>query len=189
MLFLQANIGIIFSIIFALLLVVFFPQVVDFPILATLLLIYLDITLHSIAFEYQRISLIIARVAKLDNPGFASLSIPEIQLLISSTSLSKYFFFTFIITGFILAYLYLHSFVWLGGYLFFKYVLSDFIPKYKPYKLLFKLMHKEFINKEGDPGDLLYKAKLRPYFDEMPHTKKYEDWAFKKYGPNLLKVK
>ena len=190
MLFLQANIGIVASIIFAFVLVTFFPQIGAFSLISVLLLIYIDITLHSIAFEYQRVSLILARIAKFDNSNFSSLSIPEIQILISSASFSTYFFFTFIITGFILAYLYLHSLAWLGGYLVVKYLISSFIPTYKPYKLIFKFMGDEFKKLDlKDPANLIHKAQLNRYYDEMPHTGKYEDWAFNKYGSDLLKVK
>jgi hypothetical protein len=190
MLFFQANIGIIASLIFALILAIFFPQIRSLSLVPILVIIYVDITIHSIAFEYQRISLTLARIAKIDSLSFASLPITQAQLLLSSTSFSTYFFFSFLITGFLLAYLYLLSPLLLVGYLILKYFLADFIPTYKPYKLLFNFMDKEFKNNDlKNPITLIYKTKLKQYFDEMPHTRKYEDWAVKKYGVNLLKVK
>jgi len=190
MLFLQANIGLITSLISAILLVLFFPQVANLPLFYILILTYLDISIQNIAFEYQRISLTLARIAKIDNPMFATYSIPEIQLLLSSASFSAWFFFSSFITGFLLAYLYLNSFLWVIGFLILKYFLAIFIPTYKPYKLLFNYMEKELYNiNTGNSLNIILKSMLRKYFGEMPHTKKYEEWASTRYGKSHSKTK
>lgn len=187
---LQANIGIITTFIVAILLVLLMPQINNIPILIIVLLVYIDITLYKVAFEYQRVSLTIARIAKMESSSFSHMSIPEIQLLLSSSKLSFLFYLTSFLTGFIIAYLYLSSILFLIAYLFVKYLFSMFIPTYIPYKLLFKFMGLEFEKTDlRHPQELIYKTLLRKYFDDMPHSRKYESWAFEKYGTEIVKIK
>ncbi|MDD4110558.1 MAG: hypothetical protein PHS54_03280 [Clostridia bacterium] len=69
--FIKANIGNIIIVIVAVLIFFFFHEIKLIPIICILFLCYFDIWLQKIAFEYQRITFMISRVAKLNKSQFS----------------------------------------------------------------------------------------------------------------------
>lgn len=186
-LFIKANIGNIVIIIFAVLVFFFFREVKLIPIIYILFLCYFDIWLEKIAFEYQRITFTISRIAKLNQSQF---SIPELQILMTNDSISFFLFLKSFLTGFIFGYFLLNSLIFLVLFIVFQYLLNFIIPTYIPFKYLFKLIDKEIkkINVEN-VKEYVEKIRLEKYFEDIPHTSQYENWIFNKYGNELLKFK
>jgi hypothetical protein len=185
--FVQANIGGIATFIVAVLIFFFFRDVKLIPPVYIFFLCYIDIWLFKIAFEYQRITLTISRIAKLNN---SQLSIPELQILMTDTSIALLLFFKSILTGLLIGYFLLNSLIFLIIFLIFQYLLNFLIPAYIPYNYLFKLIDKEIDNKPlGNAEVYIEIIMLKKYFEEMPHTSNYGNWALKRYGAELLALK
>ncbi len=185
--FIKANIGNVVIVIIAVLVFFFFRNIKFIPIIYILFLCYFDIWLQKIACEYQRITFMISRIAKLNQSKF---SIPELQILMTDDSISSILFFKSFLTGFIVGYFLLNSLIFLVLFLIFQYLLSFIIPTYIPFKYLFDLINKEIkkINIENT-REYVEKIKLEKYFEDIPHTSQYENWIFNKYGNELLKFK
>jgi hypothetical protein len=117
-------------------------------------------------------------------------SIPELQVLMTNNSIALLLFLKSLLTGFIIGYLLLNSLALLTLFLIFEYLLNSFIPAYIPYNYLFKLIGQE-INKRAleSTGEYIEKVRLEKYFEEIPHTSKYERLAVQKYGSELLTFK
>lgn len=184
---LRANIANVFIVISSIAFVFFFPKVKSVHFVYIFLLIYLDFFIYKTTFEYQRITYILARIAKHNG---SSVSIPQLQLLMTTGSMGIIIFLQAFLTGFIIAYLYLNSIVYLLVFLVVRYLLNFIVPTITPYRLLFTLLTKEFKKIASDnPVETIEKIRLAKYFEEMPHTKEYENWAFLKFGNDLLKYK
>ena len=185
--FIQANISNIVIIIIAILISFFLRDIKSIPVIYIVFLCYVDIWFFKIAFEYQRITLIISRIAKLNHSHF---SIPELQILMTDNSIAFLLFLKAFLTGFIIGYFLLNSLIFLILFLLFQYLLNFLIPAYIPYNNLFMLINKE-INKKNirNAEEYIEKIKLKKYFEEIPHTPNYENWAFKKYGKDLMIIK
>lgn len=185
--FIKANIGNVVIIIVAVLIFFFFRDVKLIPVIHILFLCYFDIWLQKIACEYQRITFMISRVAKLNQ---SQLSIPELQILMTDGHISFVLFLKSFLTGFIVGYFLLNSLIFLVLFLIFQYLLSFIIPTYIPFKYLFNLINKEIkkINIENTK-EYVEKIKLEKYFEGIPRTSQYENWIFNKYGNELLKFK
>lgn len=185
--FIQANIVNVVTIIVTILISLFFRDIKSIPAIYIVFLCYIDIWFFKIAFEYQRITLIISRIAKLNHSLF---SIPELQILMTDNSVAFLLFLKSFLTGFIIGYFLLNSLIFLILFLLFQYLLNFLIPAYIPYSNLFILIDKE-INKRNirNAEEYIEKIKLKKYFEEMPHTSNYENWAFRKYGNELLAIK
>jgi hypothetical protein len=186
-LFFQANIGGIMTVILATLIFFFFRDVKLIPPVFIFFLCYIDIWIFKIAFEYQRITLTISRIAKSNNSNF---SIPELQILMTDTSIALLLLLKSFLTGFLIGYFLLNSLIFLIIFLIFQYLLNIIIPAYIPYNLLFKLVNKEIRRKTpANADEYIEKIRLEKYFEEIPHTSNYGNWAFKKYGNELLRFK
>lgn len=185
--FIQANIGSILTIITALVTIFIMKDAKNIPIFYMIIAFYLDIWFFKIAFEYQRITLLISRIAKLNKSRF---TIAELQILMTNNSFALLLFFSSFLTGIIIGYLLLKSIIFLVIFIFLKYILNFLIPTYIPYAKLFELVSEE-INKNiiQNPIEYIEKLILKKYFEELPCTKDYENWAFKKYGKELLSIK
>lgn len=186
--FIRANIGNIIIAIVAILILIFFrSSIKSIPLIYIIFLCYLDIWLFKIAFEYQRITLIISRIAKINH---SQPSIPELQILLTDDTFAFQFFLKSFLSGFIIGYFLLNSIILLIVFLLLESLFSNFIPGYIPYNYLFKLIDKE-LNKDNFENvvELFEKNRLKKYFNEIPHTSNYEDWAYKKYGNELLTIK
>jgi hypothetical protein len=182
----KANIGFFITIVSALLTFLLFSNLRSLPIIITLIFCYLDIWLYKIFFEYQRITLILARIFSLED---SDLSVVQIQMILANDTLSLLLLFSSFFTGLIWGILLQKSLILFLIYLILKHFLNTLIPAYIPYTLWFKLVENE-ANKVDRNGTIyLQKIRIQKYLEEMPHNKNYENWAFKKYGNNLLKVK
>ena len=185
--YLKANIGTIITVIEAFLILIFFRNVKYIPVIYILLLCYLDIWLFKIAFEYQRITLIVSRIAKLNHSLF---SIPELQILMTNSVVSFELLLKSFLSGFVIGYLLLNSLVYLGIFLLIQLLFSGLIPSYIPYKYLFSIISKELNRRDiSKAEEYIEKIRLKKYFDELPHTSEYENSAFKKCGNELLRFK
>jgi len=186
-LFIQASTGGIATVIVAVLIFLFFRDLKLIPPVYIFLLCYIDIWLFKIAFEYQRITLTISRIARFNN---SKLSIPELQILMTDSSIALSLLLTAFLTGLLIGYFLLSSLTFLITFLIFRYLLNFLIPAYIPYNFLFKLVNKE-INKKTlvNAEEYIEKIRLEKYFEEMPHTSNYGNWALKEYGAELLKFK
>ena len=179
MLFLRANLNYILLILVAILVFFFFGSVKDIPLFLIILLCYLDITVFNISFEYQRITLILARIAKVHN---SNLGLPQLQILMTNNKIVPFLILDAIVSGIIIGYFLHTSLLFLSLYLLAKYLLGIFIPTYKPYSLLFKYIGQELENSTMTlPQEYMEKIRLKKYFEELPHDKSYENWAYKKY--------
>lgn len=187
--FFRANVGNILTIVIVVLIYFFFRGIKNIPLIYFIFICYIDIWLFKIAFEYQRITLILSRIAKFNNSS--QLSIPELQILMTDNFFAFIFFHQFFLSGFIVGYSILNSLVYLILYLLFKYFLCSSIPTYIPFNYLFRLVNRELNRSEItiNPIEYFEKSNLKKYFEEMPHNSNYEDWAFDKYGNGLLKVR
>jgi hypothetical protein len=128
----------------------------------------------------------LARIACISG---STLSIVEMQIMMANSVFSFLLFFSSFLTGLVFGILLLKSFIFLLGFVVLKYFLNTLIPACIPYKLLFKLIEEE-LNKISPKNVNLYISRIRinKYFEEMPHNKDYENWAFRKYGNDLLKI-
>lgn len=179
MLFLQANLGNILLILISIIIYFFFGNITIIPLSLILILCYLDATIFNISFEYQRITLIIARIAKASN---SALSIPQLQVLMTNNKIVPFMVIDAVISSMIIGYFLHTSILFLFIFLIVKYFLGIFIPTYKPYKLLFKYIGQELKKNTIElPQEYIEKIRLNKYYSELPHNKEYELWAYKKY--------
>lgn len=183
----QANIANVLTIIVAILLTFFLKEIRFIPIIYLIFLSYIDIWLFKIAFEYQRITLILSRIARLNHSRY---SIPKLQILMTNSTFAFFLFLQAFLTGFVIGYFLSTSIFFLIIFLILKYLFSFIIPAYIPYKKLFTNIEKELNSKNMTvPEEYIEKTRLQKYFAELPHNKEYENWAFKKYGNALLTIK
>lgn len=183
--FFKANISGFVTIVIAGVIYFFFQDIRNIPIMYVLPLCYLDIWLFKIFFEYQRITLTISRIARMNN---SRLSIIELQFLMSDPVFSTLFFFKSILTGFLAGYLLLNSFIYLLVFLVL-HLLISLVPTYVPYSHLFRLIGKELKKPIENSGEQIEKIRLEKYFEEISHTSSYENSAIEKYGDGLLSAK
>jgi hypothetical protein len=145
MLFFKANIGNIFLLLIAIYIYFFLKDIDTIPLYFIIILCYLDITIFNISFEYQRITLIISRIAKVAHNS--NLSVPQLQILMTNNKIVPLLIIDAVIAGIIIGYFLHASLVFLLLYLIAKYLMGIFIPTYKPYALLFKYVGQELENK------------------------------------------
>lgn len=185
--FLEANIGNVVAIVVGIVTYIYYKKAGSIAPIVLIILCYIDIWLFKIAFEYQRITLIISRIAKLNKSQFV---IPDLQVMMTSGTFGFFLFLTSFLTGYIVGYLLSKMVILLLLFLVVKYLLNMIVPGYIPYRKLFFVIGKEINNRDmGLPGEYIEKVRLNKYFEELPHDKTYEDSAFKKYGNVLLSVK
>ena len=185
--FTRANIGVIVGIITAVAIYLFLRDVKHISLSYVIPLCYIDIWLFKIFFEYQRITLTISRVAKINN---SKLSVAELQILLADDIISVLLFLKSFLTGFLVGYFLLTSWLFLIVFLIFEYLLNFFVPAFIPYDYLFERIEKELKKRDyGKAHEIVEKIRLETYFDEMPHDSTYENWALKKYGNELINLK
>ncbi|PIR42211.1 hypothetical protein CO058_02085 [candidate division WWE3 bacterium CG_4_9_14_0_2_um_filter_35_11] len=139
------------------------------------------------AFEYQRITLILARCVK--SKVATEVSISDIQAWLSSPMLGFIFLLESIVFGIISGYLLSINIIYLVIVLFIKYIVLAWIPVPLPFGVLFRLINRELITLTQPSiflGNMMLILQLKHIYKEMPHDKTYEDWAFKEYGNNIL---
>lgn len=190
-LFFQANIGSIVGLI-ALILsyILHIDQLITFKTMIALLAVSLYI--YCLAFEYQRITLTLARCIKAKVGVEEEISVVDVQVMLASSVIGFILFLQSIVFGIVAGYLLRTSFVYLIAVIFFKYFVLAWIPTPVPFGLLFRLLSRELV---GAGRELISMGKFKSMiflvhvFREMPHNKTYEDWAFIKYGNVLLAQK
>jgi hypothetical protein len=171
--FLRANLGNILIAIVAAIVYFFLKDIKSLPLLLILILGYIDITIFNISFEYQRITLVIARLAKAHKS--TNLSVPQLQVLMTSDKISPLLLIDAVISGIITGYFLLTSIWYLIAFFVMKYLLGIFLPSYKPYKYLFKLVGQELNNNSmSQPHEFIEKTLLLTYYKMLPHNKNYE---------------
>ena len=180
------NISTILTFIIALLITALFPNTRELPLWFMLCLSYIDISIYNTTFEYQRITLTIARIAKLsDFPQ----TIPILQLLMTSPNIGILVYINAISTGVLIGYFFLKSIPLLVLFLLIRYLLNILIPTYVPFNYLFKLVGIELAKSAKSSEDFMTKIRLTSYFEELPKNKTYENFALQQYGKDLQKIR
>lgn len=191
LLILQANIGSLFGLIALILSYLFHAdQFINFRII--IILTVVSFYIYRVLFEYQRITLTLARCVKVKISNEENIGVVDIQVLLSSSILGFILFLEAIVFGIIAGYLLRISIVYLAIVLFVKYIVLAWIPIPTPFGVFFRLIDKELISagrKIMISGHMKTMLFLISIYKEMPHDKSYEDWAFKEYGNALLAQK
>lgn len=181
-----ANIATILTFGLALLITVLFPNIKEIPLWVMICLSYFDISIFNTTFEYQRITLTVARIAKLSE--FAQ-PVHLLQLLMTSPNIGVLVYINAVSTGVLIAYLFLKSIPLLILFLLVRYLLNILVPTYVPFNYLFKLVGTELAKSIRSSEDFMTKIRLTRYFEELPKDKTYEKFAFQKYGKDLQKIR
>lgn len=186
--FLQANIGGLIGLIVLVLSYLFkIDQFVGFKTISLLTIVCFYI--YCTAFEYQRITLTLARCIKVKIGNEENIGVVEIQELLSSPIMGYVLLSEGIVFGIVGGFLLRISVVYLLIILFVKYIVLAWIPTPAPFGVLFKLIDKELTNTGKQlmlSGRMNVLITLISIYKRMPHNKTYEDWAFKEYGNDLL---
>ncbi len=156
-----------------------------------LLLSILSILANGIAFQYQRITLTIARCLKA-TIGYNFVSIPQIQILLTAPIMVPLLIIESIIYGLVIGCLFRVSSLYAFLLMLIKYIATTFMPLPTPYKLLFRLIKTELeksFTKYWHPHYIPLLAELFFIVHSMPHNRYFEDWAERKYGYNILFIR
>jgi len=189
--FLQANMGIIIgTIVFFFSYIFHVNQFINLKTIIVMTIICFYI--YRIVFEYQRITLILARCVKLKINNEEIIDIFDIQVLLSSSVLGFVLFLESVVFGIVAGYFLRINVFYLLIVLVVKYLVLAWIPIPIPFTIFFQLIDKEIV-KAGRELMILGKIKsmviLVSTYRKMPHNKTYEDWAFKEHGNVLLAQK
>jgi hypothetical protein len=154
-----------------------------------ILFVIISIYIHYFAFEYQRITLTIARCVKLKIADEEKNDVFELQELLASPVMGYILLFENIIFGVVVGYLFRTSIVFLLLAVFIKYIVMSWFNVPVPFGYFFRLIDKEIVSASkrlmitGRVTTMLFLVSI---FKSMPKDKTYEDWAFNEYGNDLL---
>lgn len=157
------------------------------------------IYLFKFTYEYQRITLTIARVFRIRSKNTV-VDISSFQANLSSPLIGFLAFAQTLLTALAGAYFFLTNLV-LFGVVILLHLFPDFNPLPIPYSLFFRIIQREFANRKrgrlqrlaqgGSEAidasfyDMLHEVAIEKILKDMPHDKMYEKWAFKEYGKRL----
>jgi hypothetical protein len=183
-LFLKANVGNAVGLV-ALVLSFIFSSNISINLNLIIIFIVINSCFFRIAFEYQRITLIIGRCVGAREAIQRHVLVFYIQTILASPTFSFLLFLENIFFGLLAGYVLGISFFYFVVLFVIKYLVISLIPFPIPYGLLFKIIDKQVVKAYEEmrlSGGVSLLPALLVVYEAMPHNKSYENWAYKEYG-------